>query len=146
MWGRRRWRRLLSGCAIILGNCAVPPEVPPAGPRYDGVYVSQDTLVTGVAFQCGAPDLPVRMEVRDGRFAYPFQVSPPRVASLPVQIAADGSMTGQMQYGMGEEIFGLSRDLNDWVLLRGRISGPTIEATITTLRCTRRLIGQRSAG
>ena len=138
-------RRLLSGCAVVLAGC-VGPGLPPAGPRYDGVYVSQDRLVSGVAFQCGAPDLPERIEVRNGRFAYPFQVSPPRIAPLPVEIAADGSMAGQMQYGMGEELFGFSRDLTDWVFLRGRISGTTMDATITTTRCARRLAGQHRPG
>jgi hypothetical protein len=109
------------------------------------VYVSQDRLLGGVAFQCGAPDLPEAIEVRDGRFAYPFQVSPPRVAPLPVEIAADGRMAGQMQYGTGDEIRALSRDRVDWVYLSGEIVGTTIDATITTQRCERRLAGQRRA-
>ena len=141
------WRRYpLSGCVVLLGSCVSAPGLPPAGPRYDGVYISRDTLVSGVTFQCGALELPERIVVRDGRFEYPFQVSPPRQAPLSVEIATDGTMAGQMQYGTGEEIFGLSRDLADWVVLRGRIAGTTMDATITTLRCTRRLIGQHSAG
>jgi hypothetical protein len=139
------WRfYLLAGCAVVIGGCAVRPGPAPAGTRYDGVYTSQDTLVSGAAFQCGAPDLPGSIRVRDGRFEYPFQVSPPRVAPLPVDVAADGSMAGQMQYGTGEEIPGFSRDRIDWVRLSGRISGTTMEATITTLRCVRRLTAQRS--
>jgi hypothetical protein len=137
---------LLGGCAVVFGGCAITPRLPPAGPRYDGVYISQDTLMSGVAFQCGARDLPERIEVRDGQFAYPFQVSPPRVAPLPVEIAPDGAMAGQMQYGTGEEIYAFSRDRTDWVFLRGRISGTRMDATITTARCARQLAGQRSAG
>ena len=84
---------LVGGCAPITG----PPTVPAAGTQFDGSYTGQDTLLAGVAFQCGDPTLPVRIEVRDGQFAYPFQVSPPRVAPLPVRIAADGTLGGQMQ-------------------------------------------------
>jgi hypothetical protein len=140
------WRLyLLSGCTLLFCSCAIAPAPAPAGTQYDGTYTGQDRLLSGVAFQCGAPDMAETIEVHDGRFWYPFQVSPPRVAPLPVEIAADGGMAGQMQYGMGEEIFGFSRDLTDWVLLRGRISGTTLDATITTTRCARRLAGQRNA-
>ncbi len=112
--------------------------------QFDGNYAAQDTLVSGVAFQCGQPILPERIEVRGGKFAYPFQVSPPRVAPLPVQVASDGTLAGQIQYSTGEDIPVLSRDRTDWVLLRGRISGNTLEATITNLRCTRHLTAQRT--
>jgi hypothetical protein len=141
------WRSYLfgGGCAVLLGGCAITSETAPAGTRYDGMYVSQDRLVSGAAFQCGAPELSETIEVRDGRFAYPFQVSPPRVVPLPVEIAADGKVAGQMQYGMDEELFGLSRLIYDWALLRGQISGTAMDATVTTLRCARRLTGQRSA-
>lgn len=141
------WRLvLLGGCAAVLGGCAIPPGPVPAGTQYDGIYVSQDTLVAGVAFQCGSPDLSGDIRVRDGRFEYPFQVSPPRVAPLPVTIAADGSMAGQMQYGTGQEIPEFSRDRVGWVYLRGRVYGTAMQATITTMRCERRLTGQRSPG
>ncbi|MFZ0016594.1 MAG: hypothetical protein WAL10_04600 [Acetobacteraceae bacterium] len=130
---------LVGGCAPIMG----PPTVPAAGTQFDGSYTGQDTLLAGVAFQCGDPTLPVRIEVRDGQFAYPFQVSPPRVAPLPVRIAADGTLGGQMQYGSGEDRPVRSSFVADWVTLRGRIVGPTLDATITTLRCTRRVTLQR---
>ena len=129
---------------MVLGSCALTPSVAPAGTQYDGVYIGQDRLLSGVTFQCGAPDLPEMIAVRNGRFDYPFQVSPPRVAPLPVEIGSNGEMVGQMQYGTGEEIPGLSRDRVDWVYLRGQISGTTINATITTIRCARRLVGQHS--
>jgi hypothetical protein len=140
-----RWR-LLAGCAVVVGGCANTPFQAPAGKRYDGRYAGWDRLVSGAVFQCGAPELAQEIEVRDGRFDYPFQVSPPRVAALPVQIAADGTMAGQMRYGTGEEIPGFSRDRIDWVYLRGSISGPTLEARITDLRCARRLTVQRRPG
>jgi len=140
----RYFAMLVGGC---LGGCAPfagAPTVPAAGTQFDGSYVGQDTLLSGVAFQCGETTLPVRIEVRNGRFAYPFQVSPPRVAPLPVQIAADGTLGGQMQYGTGEDRPRLSSFVADWVTLRGRILGPTLDATITTLRCVRRLTAQRN--
>jgi hypothetical protein len=118
--------------------------MPPAGTLYDGVYVGRDTLISGVGFQCGAPELQERLHVRGGRFDYPFQVSPPRTAPLPVQIAADGMMAGQMQYGTGDEVIEFSRDRVDWVYLRGGITGTTMDATITNMRCVRRLMAQRS--
>jgi hypothetical protein len=130
----------------LVAGCASTPGLAPAGSRYDGTYIGRDTLVSGALFQCGAPDLAEKIEVRDGRFDYPFQVSPPRVAALPVQIAADGTLAGQMRYGTGEEIPGFSRDRIDWVFLRGGISGTTMEARITNMRCMRRLTAQRGVG
>ena len=107
---------------------------------------AKDTLLSGVAFLCGAADLPERIEVQNGQFAYPFQVNPPRVAPLPVQIFEDGSLAGQMQYGtvlrttafVPSELLG-----TDWVTLRGRITEAALEATITNIRCVRRLRAQR---
>jgi len=136
--------RLLALCPLVLGSCAIPPPLPPAGTEYDGTYIGQDSLVSGVDFQCGAPVLQARLEVHGGRFYYPFQVSPPRVAPLPVQVAVNGVMAGQMQYATGEEIREFSRDTVDWVYLRGGITGTTMDATITNMRCLRRLIAQRS--
>ena len=90
------WGLALAGCA---GMADTTPPSQVAGPQFDGSYVGQDTLLSGVAFLCGAADLPERIEVQNGQFAYPFQVNPPRVAPLPVQIFEDGSLAGQMQYG-----------------------------------------------
>ena len=90
------WGLALAGCA---GIADTTPPVPAAGTQFDGSYVGQDTLLSGVAFLCGAADLPERIEVQNGQFAYPFQVNPPRVAPLPVQIFEDGTLAGQMQYG-----------------------------------------------
>jgi hypothetical protein len=133
--------RLLALCPLVAGSCATPP--PPAGTQYDGTYIGQDSLVSGVDFQCGAPVLEERLEVRGGRFDYPFQVSPPRVAPLPVQVATNGVMAGQMQYGTGDEVREFSRDRVDWVYLHGGIAGTTMHATISNIHCVRRLIAQR---
>jgi len=132
----------LTGCVGFVGTT---PSVPPAGSQFDGSYVGQDTLLSGVAFLCGAANLPESIEVKNGQFAYPFQVNPPRVAPLPVQVFADGTLAGQMQYGtlLEEDSpwFGFPR--TDWVTLRGRITGAALDATITNIRCVRRLMAQR---
>jgi len=135
-------RTLAVLAAAALAACA--PQPPPAGPQFDGRYVGTDRLVNGVEFQCGALSLPAQIDVTSGRFAYPFQVNPPRTAPLPVQVAVDGSVFGQMQYGLADDTgFLQSRQRTDWVTLNGRITGPTLEATISTLRCTRRLNAER---
>jgi hypothetical protein len=140
-----RYFAMLVGC--FLGGCApitAPPTAPAARTQFDGAYVGQDTLLNGVAFQCGDSVLPLRVEVRGGQFAYPFQVSPPRVAPLPVQVAADGTLGGQMQYGTGDDRPRLSSFVTDWATLQGRVVGPTLDATINTQRCARRLTAQRN--
>ncbi len=119
------------------------PALPPAGNQFDGSYLGQDSLISGVAFQCGEPVLAETVAINGGRFDYPFQVSPPRTAPLPVQVAADGTLFGQMQYGLLEETPWHPRQINDWVTLRGRISGTQLDATITTMRCARHLVAQR---
>ena len=129
------------------GNCGHTPPAPAAGAQFDGSYVGQDTLLSGVAFLCGAANLPERIEVQNGQFAYPFQVNPPRVAPLPVQIFEDGTLAGQMQYGtlLEEDLPMFFFPRTDWVTLRGRIAGAEkseereerLEATITNIRCVR---------
>jgi hypothetical protein len=135
--------RLLALCPIVVGACATAPPPMPAGTQYDGAYVGQDTLISGVEFQCGPPNVQERLEVRSGRFDYPFQVSPPRVAPLPVTIGIRGELTGQMQYGTGDEITEFSRDRVDWVYFRGNITGMTLVGTISNIHCVRRLIAER---
>ena len=126
------WVLALAGCA---GIADTTPPVPAAGTQFDGSYVGQDTLLSGVAFLCGAADLPERIEVQDGQFAYPFQVNPPRVAPLPVQIFEDGTLAGQMQYGtvlQDDSLLVPRTPRTDWVTLRGRITGAALEATSPT--------------
>ena len=140
---------VLTACGLALAGCAgiadTTPPVPAAGAQFDGSYVGQDTLLSGVAFLCGAANLPERIEVQNGQFAYPFQVNPPRVAPLPVQIFEDGTLAGQMQYGtlLQEDLPMFFFPRTDWVTLRGRITGAALEATITNIRCVRRLRVQR---
>ena len=139
-----RWPLLL-GCALALAGCAMPPVAPVAGSQFDGIYTGQDSLVNGVVFQCGLAAIPETFAISSGRFDYPFQVSPPRTAPLPVQVFADGTVYGRMMYGTEEQgIQTQSRFLADWVVLQGHITGTTLGATITNLRCARRLTVQKT--
>jgi hypothetical protein len=133
---------LLMACMLGLAGCA-DTALPPAGTEYDGSFVGQDSLVRGVAFQCGEPNLPERIEVRGGQFAYPFQVNPPRTAPLPVQVSVDGTLRGQLKYWVTEESPNFTRLIIDWAILNGRIAGATLDATITDLHCVRRLTARR---
>jgi hypothetical protein len=115
---------LLAGCA---GIADTTPPMPAAGTQFDGSYVGQDTLLSGVAFLCGAADLAERIDVQNGQFAYPFQVNPPRVAPLPIQIFEDGTLTGHMQYGTVLQDDSLSfprTPRTDWVTPLERCSKP----------------------
>jgi hypothetical protein len=140
---------VLTACGLALAGCAgiagTTPPVPAAGTRFDGSYAGQDTLLGGVAFLCGSANLSERIEVQNGQFAYPFQVNPPRVAPLPVQIFEDGTLAGQMQYGtlLEEDSPMFLFPHTDWVTLRGRITGAALEATISNMRCVRQLRAQR---
>ena len=146
---RRATTTVLSACGLALAGCVgfvgTTPSVPAAGSQFDGSYVGQDTLLSGVAFLCGAANLPENIEVQNGQFAYPFQVNPPRVAPLPVQVFDDGTLAGQMQYGtlLEEDSPWFWFPRTHWVTLRGRISGVALDATITNMRCVRRLMVQR---
>ncbi len=130
---------LLSGCSDLSGAAS---SLPPVGSRFDGTYVGQNSLVSGWGFICDRPLYQETVTVRGGRFDYPFAVSPPRTAPLPVQIAADGTLHGQMQYGT-EEFTPRGRYMTAWVVLAGRITEGVLDATVTDLRCVRRLTASR---
>ena len=143
----QKWTATASIVLILtLAGCvATSPPMPPAGVQFDGSYVGQDALVSGAEFLCGAANLPERIAVQNGQFAYPFQVNPPRTAPLPVQIFEDGTVAGHMQYGtlLEEDVLMFPFPRTDWVTLRGRITGVMLDATITNIRCVRRLTVQR---
>src|SRR5215472_12815946 len=110
---------VLAVWVLALAGCA-GPEAPPAGTQFDGSYVGTDALLNGVDFQCGATSLPVQIQVHDGRFVYPFQVSPPRTAPLPAQVTADGSAEGHLMYEVTEDFPLPPRSRPDWAILNGR--------------------------
>jgi hypothetical protein len=133
---------LLPPLALVAG-CATPAGAPPpAGTRFDGVYRGATELIPGVGFQCGQSDLPDRIIVRDGRFDFPFQVDPPRTTPIPVQIAADGSFAGRIQYGV-VDYSRFSDYRTAWATVTGRIHGNELDATETDYRCARRSVLQR---
>jgi hypothetical protein len=136
---------LLAGCACAIAGCADnAPPLPIAGTQFDGSYAGQDTLLRGVDFQCGDTSRPERIDVRDGQFAYPFPVSPPMIVPLPARIAMDGTLDGRLRYGTEIDIVQYSQYRTDWAVLRGRITGTELDATLTTMRCVRHLTAQRS--
>ena len=131
------------GVLALAGCVPAAPPLPPAGTQFDGSYAGQDMLLSGVDFQCGAANLTERIDIASGHFDYPFQVNPPRTAPLPVHVGIDGSVFGQMQYGMVDDNPFRSRMRTDWVTLRGQIIGDTLDATVINLRCARRLVVRR---
>jgi len=130
---------LVSGCA---GIPATGPAVPGAGSRFDGSYEGENRLIGGGGYLCGSPGYPEAVVVSQGTFTYPFAVNPPRTTPMQVQIAADGSVHGQMQYVMQD--YTPRSDLRTlWVTVTGQVSGATLDAIATDERCRRRLLLQR---
>jgi hypothetical protein len=126
-------------CGVLVG-CAATAG-PPAGIQFDGRYAGQSTLSRGGGYLCGAVTSPETLTVDNGRFDYPFAVNPPRTVPIPVQIAADGTFSAQMQYGT-EEYGPRSWLRTAWVTVIGRIDRGLLAATIDDYRCTRRLTAQ----
>ena len=124
----------------VLGGCAATAG-PPAGIQFDGSYAGQSTLSRGGGYLCGAATSPETLTVDNGQFDYPFAVNPPRTVPIPVQIAADGTFSAQMQYGT-EEYGPRSWLRTAWVTVIGRIDRGLLAATIDDYRCTRRLTAQ----
>ncbi len=130
---------------LLLGGplVACAASLPPAGAQFDGEYVGQNALISGGGYVCEPATGPLAVAVRGGRFDYPFPVNPPRTAPVPVQVAADGTVAGQIQYGTQDyTVGGLYK--NSWVIVRGHIADGTLDATITDDRCTHRLTAHRS--
>ncbi len=129
---------VVGGCTAIQGG----PPVQPAGTEFDGRYGGQNTLIGGWGYMCGDRSHVEELTVSGGQFAYPFAVNPPRTAPVPVQIGADGSLVGQMQYGT-DDYLPVTRYKNAWVTVTGRIAGGTLNATVIDDRCMRQLTAQR---
>ena len=136
-------RTLAMLLSSLLGGCAAVAGVPAAGTAFDGSYSGQNILIRGSGYPCGAPAYPITLTVGGGRFDYPFPVNLQRTAPIAVQIAADGTFVGQMQYGVQDYIM-ISLYQTAWVYVRGHIAGATLDATITDDRCTHRIMAQRN--
>src|SRR5690242_5991368 len=89
----------LFGLCTFAGGCAGPP-VPVAGNQFDGTYQGESHVVRGDGgFVCAPHDALASVTVRNGRFDYVYrnyELAAP--APIPVQIAADGSFSGKIQY------------------------------------------------
>ena len=77
------------------------------------------------------------------RFNYTFVDNLAQPAPIPVQIAADGTFRGQIQYSTDSANQNWVGVLTVWATVTGRINGTTIEATVADFRCTRQLMLQR---
>jgi len=121
-------------------GCA--PAAPAAGPEFDGKYSGQNTLLAGGGYLCGDLSHPETVMVTGGRFAYSFAVNPPRTVPIPVQIGADGSVHGQLQYGT-DDYLPRSNYRNVWVIVAGSIADGSLRAMVTDNRCTRQLTARR---
>ena len=135
----------LSACcalALLLTGCVGTASGPPAGPQFDGLYQGGSHIIRGGGPFCGTPAQPLALTVHDGQFDYPFLVNAPRTAPLRVQVFADGSFRGDMQFGLVDpRVRGDYR--TEWATVSGRITGATMEGTADNLECTRQVALQR---
>ena len=131
----------LAGCGAGVG---VPP-LTPASPQYDGSYAGESQLTRGFGgYVCGQPDHPQQISISGGRFDYPFQYQPSIVFQVPVQVAADGTISGRLQYFSDYPYSKWADGHLEWVFVSGRIAGPTLDATMISPRCTERIVAQRN--
>ena len=88
----------LLGClCAIVGGCAAP--IVPAGNQFDGTYQGDGRLTRGFGYVCAVPPPSTSITVRDGRFDYIYDnYDLAKPTPIPVQIAADGTFSGQIQY------------------------------------------------
>jgi hypothetical protein len=133
---------LSAGCGAPPGRPVAAPAIPAGDTRFDGVYAGQNVAVSGWGFLCGPPAYAQTITVSGGRFDYPYPVSAPRTTPVPVQIGIDGTFTASIQYGT-EDFGPRSRYINAWVTVAGRIAGGELDATVSDLRCVRRLTARR---
>jgi hypothetical protein len=139
---RTRLLATVLGCVGLLTVGCTGPPVPAAEDQFDGTYQGGNRVVRGFGWVCAPPSYQDGVTVTAGRFNYTFVDQLPQPALIPVQIAADGTLRGQIQYWID------STSQNDWGLtvwarVTGRIDGTALEATVTDFRCTRQLILQR---
>jgi hypothetical protein len=130
------------GCIGFLAVGCTPP-VPAAGNQFDGIYQGDNRVVRGFGWVCAPPSYQDAVTIKDGRFDYTFIDQLAQPAPIPVQIAADGTFRGQIQYWTDSYDLNLSEGLTVWAIVTGRINGSALEATVADFRCTRQLMLQR---
>lgn len=123
------------GALILLCGCTLAPKLPPAGDQFDGTYVGDTRLVRGSGFVCGIADLPKSIVVKNGRFEYPFQVDPPTVAPLEVQVYQNGTFDHWEKYLTPEAP--RYNPVEGFVSVKGTIRNGTLAATESDMRCSR---------
>jgi len=129
------------GClCLIAGGCAGPP-VPVAGTQYDGAYQGESRVVRGDGgYVCAPRSAPASLVVKNGRFDYiynNYELAAP--APILVQVAADGTFSGQIQYTAESYMRWGGGIVTAWAMVRGRIAGKALDATVTDYRCARQL-------
>lgn len=140
-----RFRGIMRVLSVVVAGlfAGCGASLPLAGTQYDGAYVGQNILIRGDGYLCGPGNAPLALAVHDGQFDYPFPVNLGRTAPVPVRVAVDGSLAGQMQYGT-EDFTPRALYKTAWVTVRGRIAGGSLDAVINDDRCTHRFTARRS--
>ena len=100
-------------------------------------------MISGFGWVCAPPSNQDAVTVKDGRFNYTFVDQLAQPAPIAVQIAADGTLRGQTQYGT-ESAMRFSGFIVVWATVTGRINGTALEATVADYRCTRQLMLQKA--
>lgn len=129
---------------VLLAGCTAAPNAPPAGTRFDGVYSGANTLVGGSGYLCGLPSYPLSVSVENGRFTYAYFVTLAGPPAVPVQIRADGALSGQTLY-LTESYYWRGPDwISAWITVDGSIVGPALDAIVRDNRCVRHLTLRRN--
>jgi hypothetical protein len=129
-------------CLCSIASACAGPPVPAAGNQFDGTYQGESHVVRGDGgYICAPHDAPASVVVRNGRFDYiynNYDLAAP--APIPVQVAADGTFSGQIQYA-AETYMRWSGGgiVAAWAMVRGRIAGKALDATVSDYRCARQL-------
>ena len=143
IWAAVVARRLAAlGCVGALVVCCTGPAIPAAGNQFDGTYQGDNRVVRGFGWVCAPPSYQDAVTVTAGRFNYTFVDQLAQPAPIPVQIAADGTFKGQIQYGTESNNPWIGF-IVVWAIVTGHINGTALEATVTDFRCTRQLMLQR---
>jgi hypothetical protein len=131
------------GCVGALAVGCTGPVLPAAGNQFDGIYHGDNRVVRGFGWVCAPPSYPDAVTVTAGRFNYTFIDQLAQPALIPVQIAADGTFRGRIQYLTDSANESQTQGLTVWAIVTGRINGTALEATVADFSCTRQLMLQR---
>jgi hypothetical protein len=108
------------GCIGLLEASCTGPPGPVAGNQFDGTYQGDNRVIRGFGWVCAPRSYQDEVTVKDGRFDYTFIDQLAQPAPIPVQIAADGTFRGQIQYWTDSYDLNLSEGLTVWAIVTGR--------------------------